>query len=280
MEVSLGGTLAGPMALPPPSESSTCIVTGASSGIGAEIARELAARGLNVTLVARREDRLRSLAEELGREHGVRAETVAADIASDEGRVGLFEEIDSRGRDVDVLVNNAGFGSAGRFQSLDGDKETLMVRTNCEAVVALCARYVPPMVDRGRGAVLNVGSIAAYQPLPYQATYSATKAFVLTFSEALSADLHGTGVQVTALCPGPVPTEFEEKAGIGDDWEGIPGFVLTSPEHNAAAAVSGMEKGRRVVVPGPLNQVTSVAGHYTPRSVVLGLVRRFYPVGR
>jgi short-subunit dehydrogenase len=268
------------MALPPPSESSTAVVTGASSGIGAEIARELAGRGQNLTLVARRRDRLQSLAEELGREHGVRAETIAADIASDEGRDGLFDELRSRGRDVDVLVNNAGFGSAGRFQSLDGEKEAMMVRTNCEAVVALCARYVPEMVDRGRGAVLNVASIAAFQPIPFQATYSATKAFVLTFSEALSADLHGTGVTVTALCPGPVPTEFGENAGIDNEWEGIPNFVLTTPEHNAAAGVAAMEKGRRVVVPGPLNQATAAAGHYTPRTVLLGLVRRFYPVGR
>jgi len=268
------------MALPPPSESSTAVVTGASSGIGTEIARELAKRGLNLTLVARREDRLRELAERLGREHGVRAETVAADIAGDEGRESLFKELESNGRDVEVLVNNAGFGSAGRFQALEGDKETLMVRTNCEAVVALCARFVPPMVDRGRGAILNLGSIAAYQPLPFQATYSATKAFVLTFTEALSADLHGTGVTATALCPGPVPTEFEENAGIDSGWEGIPDFVLTTPEQNAAAGVSAMEKGRRVVVPGPLNAASAAAGHYTPRSVVLGLVRRFYPVGR
>lgn len=268
------------MALPPPSDSSTCIVTGASSGIGVEIARELAQRGLNLTLVARREDRLKSLAEELGREHRVRAEAVAADIASDEGRAALFEELRSRGREVDVLVNNAGFGSAGRFQRLDGGKETLMVRTNCEAVVAMCAEYVQPMTDRGRGAVLNVASVAAYQPVPRQATYSATKAFVLTFTEALSADLHGTGVTATALCPGPVPTEFEQNAGIDAEWEGIPSFVLTSPEHNAAAGVEGMEKGRRVVVPGPLNQLATVAGHYTPRSVLLGVMGRFYPVGR
>jgi short-subunit dehydrogenase len=266
------------MALPPPSESSTAVVTGASSGIGTEIARELAQRGLNLTLVARREDRLRALAEELGRDHGVRAEIVAADIASDDGRESLFQEIAERGRDVDVLVNNAGYGSAGRFQDLDGEKETLMVRTNCEAVIALCARYVPPMTDRGRGAVLNVASIAAYQPLPFQATYSATKAFVLTFTEALSADLHGTGVTATALCPGPVMTEFVENAGI--DAEEVPKFVLTSPEHNAAAAVSAMEKGKRVVVPGPLNMASAAAGHYTPRSVLLGLARRFYPVGK
>jgi short-subunit dehydrogenase len=268
------------MALPPPSESSTAVVTGASSGIGTEIARELARRGLNLTLVARREDRLRALAEELGRAHGVRAETVAADVASEDGRKSMFEEIASRGRDVDVLVNNAGFGSAGRFQALDGDKETLMVRTNCEAVVALCARYVSPMVDRGQGAILNVASIAAYQPLPFQATYSATKAFVLSFTEALNADLHGTGVTATALCPGPVPTEFEQNAGIEMEWEGIPRFVLTTPEHNAAAGVSAMEKGKRVVVPGPINMASAAAGHYTPRSVLLGVVRRFYPVGK
>lgn len=269
------------MALPLATDSSTCVVTGASSGIGADIARELARRGLNVTLVARREERLRALAEELERDHGIRAEVAAADIASDEGRASLIEALRASGRDVEVLVNNAGYGSAGRFQDLDGEKETLMVRTNCEAVVALCAEYVPEMVRRGRGAVLNVASIAAFQPLPFQATYSATKAFVLSFTEALSADLHGTGVTTTALCPGPVPTEFGQNAGIDDgEWEDIPNFVLTSPEQNAAAAVSALEKGRRVVVPGPFNVVTAAAGHYTPRTVLLGLVRRFYPVGR
>lgn len=271
----------GPMALPPPSEASTCLVTGASSGIGADIARELARRGLNVTIVARREERLRALAEELERDHGVRADVVAADIASEDGRASLIAELRNGSRDVEVLVNNAGYGSAGRFQSLDGEKETLMVRTNCEAVVALCAEYTPGMVERGRGAILNVASIAAFQPIPFQATYSATKAFVLTFTEALSADLHGTGVTATALCPGPVPTEFGQAAGIDDgEWDGIPDFVLTTPERNAAAGVAALEKGRRVVVPGPFNVVTAAAGHYTPRSVVLQLVRRFYPVGR
>jgi short-subunit dehydrogenase len=269
------------MALPPPSESSTAVVTGASSGIGVEIARELAKRGQNLTLVARREERLRELAEELGRDHGVRAEVIAADIAGEEGRSQLADELRSRGRDVEVLINNAGFGSAGRFQKLDAEKEALMVRTNCEAVVALCGEYVPKMVNRGRGAILNLASIASFQPLPYQATYAATKAFVLSFSEGLSGDLHGTGVTVTALCPGPAPTEFEETAGIeGGEWQGIPKFVLTNPDYIAATGVEALEKGRRVVVPGPLNVVTAAAGHYTPRSVVVGLVRRFYPVGK
>ena len=156
-----------------------------------------------------------------------------------------------------------------------------MVRTNCEAIVALCAEYVPGMIERGRGAILNVASTAAFQPLPFQATYSASKAFVLTFTDALTADLHGTGVTATALCPGPVPTEFGEQAGIdGGDWEGVPNFAITSPEQNAKAAIAGMDKGKRVVIPGPLNHVSAAAGHYTPRSVLLGVVRRFYPIGR
>jgi short-subunit dehydrogenase len=269
------------MALPPPGENSTCVVTGASSGIGAEIARELARRGHNLTLVARREARLRDLADELGRDHGVRAEVVVADIATGEGRAGLIAELRDRGRDVEVLVNNAGFGSAGRFQDLDGDKEALMVRTNCESIVALCAECVPPMVGRGRGGVLNVASTASFQPLPYQATYSASKAFVRAFTEALTGDLHGTGVTATALCPGPVPTEFGAVAGIDDgDWDGVPDFVMTTPEENARAGVDGLDKGKRVVIPGLLNNVTAAAGHYTPRGVLLGLVRRFYPVGR
>jgi uncharacterized protein len=269
------------MALPPPGENSTAVVTGASSGIGAEIARELARRGHNLTLVARREDRLRALADELGREHGVRAVVIAADVSTDEGRASMIDRLRADGRDVEVLINNAGYGSAGRFQELDGDKETQMVRINCEAVVALSAEYVPQMVARGRGAVLNVASTAAFQPLPRQATYSASKAFVLTYTEALTADLHGTGVTATALCPGPVPTEFGQVAGIDEgNWDTMPDFAKTTPEETAAAAVRGLEKGKRLVIPGALNHVSAAAGHYTPRSVLLGVMRRFYPVGR
>jgi uncharacterized protein len=268
------------MALPPPSESSTAVITGASSGMGVEIARELAKRGHNVTLVARREDRLRKLAEELGRDHGVRAEVVGADISTEEGRRKLVDELRSKGRDVEVLVNNAGYGSAGKFQELDPESEAQMVRTNCEAIIALCGEYVPQMVERGRGAVLNVASIAGFQPIPFQATYSASKAFVRTFTEALTADLHGTGVTATALCPGLVPTEFGATAGIDEGgWDQFPGFIKTSPEENAAAAVEGMEKGKRLVLIGVFNRVSATSGHYTPRTALLGLMRRFYPVG-
>ena len=269
------------MALPSPSESSTAIVTGASSGMGADMARELAKRGHNVTLVARREDRLRELSDEIQREHDVRADVVAADVSSHEGRSGLIEAVRSNGRDVEILLNNAGYGSAGKFQDLDPEKETLMVRTNCEAIIALCGEYIPPMIERGRGAILNVASIAGFQPIPRQATYSASKAFVRTFTEALTADLHGTGVTATALCPGLVPTEFGQAAGIDEGgWDQFPGFIKTSPEENARAAIEGMEKGKRIVLLGSFNRVSAMSGHYTPRTPLLRVLRKYYPVGR
>jgi short-subunit dehydrogenase len=267
------------MALPPISDTSTCLVTGASSGIGAEIARRLAARGHGVTLTARRKERLVALAGELKDAYGVRADTVVCDLASAAARRRMMATVEKRGLEVEVLVNNAGFGSAGRFQELDQEAELEMVRTNVEAVVDLCGSYVPEMAKRGRGAILNVASVAAYQPVPRQATYAATKAFVLSFSEAISRDLRGTGVSVSALCPGPTKTEFGTAAGIPDEYFEIPGLVL-SAEQMAAAGVSAMDKGRRVAVPGPTNVAGALGGRLLPRRLVLELVDRFYPVGR
>ena len=267
------------MALPPPSPTSTCLVTGASSGIGADIARELARRGHGVTLAARREDRLRSLADELSAT-GVRAEAVACDVTDPGSREAMARTIDERGLDVEVLVNNAGFGSGGLFQDLDPETEVRMVRTNCEAVVALCGHYVKGMVARGRGAILNVASTAGYQPLPRQSTYSASKAFALTFSMALGEDLAGTGVSVTALCPGPVPTEFGETAAIDEELFSLPSFVMRTSEQVAEAAIRGLDEGRRTVVPGLANVAGTIVGQYTPRSLVLPLMRRLYPVGK
>jgi short-subunit dehydrogenase len=267
------------MALPPPAEGSTSLVTGASSGIGAEIARELARRGHGVTLMARREDRLRELADEIQKASGVRAEVIGCDVTDPDARSRAAREIEERGLVVDVLVNNAGFGTAGAFQDLDQEKELSMVRTNVEAVVAFCGMYVPAMVERGHGAVLNVASTAAFQPLPRQATYAATKAFVLSFTDGLHADLHGTGVTATALCPGPVPTEFGDTAGIEDELFQVP-TAAKSPEHVAKTGVEAMAKGRRVAVPGVANRLGTLAGHFMPRSIALPLLDRFYPVGK
>ncbi|MDP8943620.1 MAG: SDR family oxidoreductase [Actinomycetota bacterium] len=264
------------MALPPPDPASTCLVTGASAGIGADIARELAARGHGVALVARREDRLRELAGELERGHGVRAEVVAGDVADAADRERVMAEIADRGLAVEVLVNNAGFGSAGAFQGLDPDREVMMVRTNVEAVVALCGAYVAAMVERGRGAVLNLASVAGFHPLPRQATYSATKAFVLAFTEALDADLSGTGVRATAVCPGPVKSEFEEQAGIDGAFDALPSFTVLSSAQTARAAVRAVERGKRSEIPGVTNVLAAYAGRFAPRTVSLPVLRAAY----
>lgn len=266
------------MAIPDPSKDSTALVTGASSGIGADIARSLAKRGHNVVLVARREERLAELARELTANHRVRADVVAVDLQTKSGRKAMLKAIAELGLRVDVLINNAGFGSAGLFQRLKGEREAELVRLNCEVVVSLCGEFVPKMVDRGAGAVLNVASTAGFQPLPTQATYSASKAFVLTFTQALTADLHGTGVTATVLCPGPVKTEFGEVAGLQLE-SVMPEFAWVSSEDVAEAGVDGLERGKGVVIPGKINKVTAVGGQFTPRSLLLGLGRRVYRVG-
>ena len=268
------------MALPQPAPNSTCLVTGASAGIGADIARELARRGHGVTLVARRTERLEELAEELKAEHEIRAETLACDLGDPAARDRMLEELAELGLTVEVLVNNAGFGSAGRFHELDGDREVEMVRLNVEAVVALCTRFVPPMVARRQGAVLNVASIAGFQPVPRQVTYGASKAFVLSFTEGLHADLAGTGVTATALCPGPVKTEFADTAGIDESSLGVPDAIWTDSTQVAEQRMQGLERGRRVVVPGALNRATALGGQHVPRSLLLRVANRVYPVGR
>jgi short-subunit dehydrogenase len=266
------------MSLPPPIPSSAALVTGASSGIGADIARTLSRRGHGVILVARRTDRLDELATEISERHGVRAETMAADLTDAKARAAMADEIDGLGLTVEILVNNAGFGSGGLFQDLDQARELQMVQLNVEAVVDLCGRYVPRMVAAGRGAVLNVASTASFQPLPRQATYAASKAFVASFTDALHADLRGTGVTATCVCPGPVKTEFPDAAGIDDAAEGLPGIFWTESDQVAEDAVDGLERGKRLVIPGSINRVTAIGGQHAPRGLLLRLGGRFSPI--
>ena len=203
--------------------TATALVTGASSGIGVALVGELAQRGHQLTLVARRADRLRELAEKIGAEHGVGVEWIAADLADASQRDRLAPELAERQLVVDVLVNNAGIGTNGLFHELPIEGELQMIRLNVEAMLALCGAFVPGMVQRGRGSVLNVASVSGFMPVPKQATYAASKAFVLTFTESLTLDLDGTGVTATALCPGPVKTEF------GGIIEGLPTGSSSSP---------------------------------------------------
>lgn len=270
------------MTLPVPRPDRTSLVTGASSGIGAEIARQLAARGHGVTLVARRRDRLETLAGELADRHGVRTEVLPCDVADPDQRAGLLTALAALGLAVDVLVNDAGFTTVGPVHAADPASEVAMVQTNVEAVVDLCTRVVAGMVERRRGAVLNVASTAAFQPLPGQAGYAASKAFVLSYTEALRAELREYGVTVTALCPGPVATEFTEAAGWSDaEVEAtLPRPLWVSPEAVARAAVDGLEASRAVVVPGLGNRVLSGAARLTPHALLLPQLARRHPALR
>ncbi|MGI9020957.1 MAG: SDR family NAD(P)-dependent oxidoreductase [Solirubrobacterales bacterium] len=264
------------MGFPSPKDGSVALVTGASSGIGVEIARRLAARGHGLALVARREDRLIELAAELTKEHDIRAEPFAADLSSPQGRDDLAARIGEAGLEVHILVNNAGFGDAGNFHKTDGERNLRMIELNCGALTDLQGRYLPPMVERGHGCVINVASMAAFQPIPSNAVYAATKAYVLSLSEAVHAELSGikSGVSLTAVCPGPVKTEFVAEAGMEGAEDRTPDFIWLTAEQVADAAISGAEKGKRVVVPGLLQRATAVGGQHMPRSVLLPLAGR------
>ena len=274
-----GFTYALAMALPTPQADTTAIVTGASSGIGAEIARELARRGHGLTLVARREDRLKALADELAQAHSVRAEVIAADLTDAGSRGELPAQLAARSLTPDILVNNAGFTTMGAVQKADRAAELAMVRTNVEAVVDLCTLFVPGMVQRRRGAVLNTASTAAFQPLPGQAGYGASKAFVLSYGRALGAELRGTGVSVTTLCPGPVETGFAETAGMTDEEAGetLPRFMWIPVGDVARAAVEGLAAGRAVVIPGTANRIGAGLGHLAPKALLLPLMVKSHP---
>ncbi len=267
------------MALPAPRENTTAIVTGASSGIGAEIARELARRGHGVTLVARRADRLKALAGDLAHDYGVRAEMIVNDLTDADARSSLPEQVARFGLTPDILVNNAGFSTMGPVYRSSRAQEIDMVRTNVEAVVDLCTMFVSGMVTRHRGAVLNTASTAAFQPLPGQAGYGASKAFVLSYGRALGAELRGKGVTVTTLCPGPVETGFAEAAGISDAeaMEALPSFMWLPAAEVARAGVEGLAAGRSVVIPGTANRAAAALAQMVPKSVILPLMAQRHP---
>lgn len=266
------------MALPSPSADHTALVTGASSGIGTEIARELARRGRNVTLVARSEAKLRDLANELTAA-GVRADVLATDLSERAQRAALPDRVTELGLTVDILVNNAGLSTIGPVHQGDPAAELNMIEVDVAAVADLCTRFLPGMVARRSGAVLNVASTAAFQPIPGQAGYAASKAFVLSYTQALSSELHGTRVTATALCPGPVETGFADAAGFsqGEAEGALPGFMWESATAVARCGVAAMAAGRTVAIPGPANQLTALFGAHAPRSLLLPLMAWRHP---
>src|SRR3954454_2869426 len=259
------------MPFPRADPAATAVVTGASSGIGAELARLLAREGFNVAIVARREERLRSLADELEEEHGVHAEVLARAHTAREQRTGLARDLPLR---VDVLVNNAGFATGGPFHESDLEQELHQVRLLCEAPVDLLRRFLPGMVERRSGAVVNVTSTAGMQPLPNSAGYAAAKAHLLSLSEAVHAEVRRHGVHVTALCPPPVHTELFEKED--HPVERIPRFAWMEPDEVARAGIEGLGANKRVVVPGALARVASTVSRFAPQAVQLRLVERAF----
>jgi short-subunit dehydrogenase len=262
------------MALPPPTIDGTVVVTGASSGIGDALARELAERSYNLVLVGRRAEPMRALGEELRLLHGIHVDVETADLADAGSRAALVERLRRGEREVVGVCNNAGLGSYGRFVELDPAREGEIVRVCVEAVHDLCGAFLPRMVEHGTGAVLNVASTAAYQPLPGMATYAAAKAFVQSFSEAVHAELEGTGVSVTCLSPGPTRTRFGARAGLTDDDPAAPGFLVQDPGPVAREGVDAMVAGRRSAVPGVHNKVSAAGGRLLPRGLLLPIARR------
>ena len=237
------------------------LVTGASAGLGVEFARQLSKRGHRLVLAARRKERLDELARELGN-----ARAVAIDLSKKDSAAKLMADIEANGESVDLLVNNAGFGLIGRFAELDARRERQMIDLNVGALTDLCRAVAPAMIARKSGAILNVASTAAFQPGPNMAVYFATKAFVLSLSEAIHEELKPYGIKVSCLCPGPTRTEFGDVAGFGGN--GLFHKVAMNAAEVVETGLKGLDSNRAVVVAGWMNKLTAASTRFAPRSVV------------
>jgi short-subunit dehydrogenase len=254
------------------------LVTGASSGLGFEFARRLAHHGANVVVTGRNEPVLARLSADLARVNAVRAEHIVADLSRPGAAAELHQEIARRQIAITHLINNAGFGSAGPLHELDAEREQAMVRVNVEALVTLTRLVLPALVAQRRGGVLNVASTAGFQPVPFMATYGATKAFVQSFTLALAAELEGTGVSAMTLCPGPVRTGFQAAAGLERPG---PALAELTAEQTVERALAAYVRGERLYTPGFVNGAQAVATKLLPRRLVSwAAVRAMNKLGR
>ena len=249
----------------------TVLITGASMGIGHDMALDLAERAGHLILVARNEEALRQLANRVESERGVKTTVIAMDLARPDAAESLYRQVGERGLVVEVLVNNAGFGLKGAFLELPLAEQQRMMQLNMSTLTALCHLFGQDMQRRGGGRILNVASVAAFQPGPLMAVYCATKAFVLSLSEALDTEMQPAGVRVTALCPGAVDTHFHVVAK--NDSKLILGMAM-QPQPVAREAVRGLWRGRRIVIPGWLNRLSVFSVRFMPRRWVTGVVYR------
>ncbi|MCX4548817.1 SDR family oxidoreductase [Streptomyces sp. NBC_01387] len=247
----------------------TALITGATAGIGAAFARRLATDGHNLVLVARDTERLRRQATELHDLHGIEAEVLTADLATEDGISSVEERLSDPRNAIDLLVNNAGFGNKGRFLDVSVADELMMLKVHCEAVLRLTSAAVPGMRDRGRGGVVNVASVAAFLP---RGTYGASKAWVVQFTQGAARDLAGSGVRLMALCPGFVRTEFHERAGMGTD--NIPGWMWLDADKLVAAALTDLARGKSLSIPDPRYKALMGAAKLAPRGLLGGITSK------
>jgi uncharacterized protein len=250
----------------------TALVTGASSGIGLELAKVFAANGFDLVLVARGEKKLSDLAAQLEGDYSTASRVIGLDLSRPEAPDDLFRRLHGDGVHVDVLVNNAGFAQYGKFADTDPEMEAQMLQLNIVSLTRLTKLFLPAMTQKGSGRVLNVASTAAFQPGPLMAVYYASKAYVLFFSEALAEELRGTGVTVTALCPGPTRSGFQARAAM-EDSRLVSGRIADASDV-ARAGFDGLMAGKPVVVPGVKNKLFSQAIKFAPRSTVARIVHR------
>lgn len=253
----------------------TTLITGASSGIGLELARAFAAHGHPLILTARNSDELLKIAADLKSAYEVPVYTIARDLEEANAADEIAEELESQGIPVHVLVNNAGLGFLGNFWDMPFERDLSMLRVNIGAMVHLTKLFLPQMIARGSGRVLNTASIASFEPGPTLAVYHATKAFVLSLSEALATELEGTGITVTALCPGATDTDFFPKAGMVDTWAFQKGKVM-SPREVAELGYKAAIKGERVVVAGVVNKLMVFSRHLMPEAAQAAINEKMY----
>ena len=245
------------------------LVTGASSGIGAGFVEALARRQWDLVLVARRRERLAEMAKRLRERREIEVEIEAADLTEPADLARVVASVEASV--PDLLVNNAGMGSLGEFAGLDPAREMAQVQLNVAAPLRLSRAALPGMIARGHGSIINVSSLAGFQPIPFNATYGATKAFVLSFSEALHEELRGTGVHVQVLCPGFTRTEFQEQAGM--DASGVPGFAWMEVDQVVEASLHGLERGELLCIPGPANRLLAAVQRAAPHALTRRLAR-------
>jgi len=255
----------------------TALITGASSGIGKVLAQAMAERGINLVLVARSETVLKALAADLVQHHGVRADVIVQDLTAADAAQTVRAAVEEQGIDVDILVNNAGFGEYGAFSDRPRERHLDMVRLNILALVDLTHQFLPAMTARGRGNIINIASIAAFQPIPYLSVYAASKSFVLSFSEALWAEVKSNGVRVSCICPGPTETRFFDEAGFPDSFSGGGMQQTTSPEEVVEDILKALESDTPVMVSGSImNQITANLPRLLPRQAIVAAVEKLF----